>query len=80
MKPLLSPKDLAQAIGVSESSIKRWVDNGEIQATKTAGGHRRIPISEAVRFLRETRSGLVNPEAIGFDVYRELERPIGSGR
>ena len=67
MKPLLSPKDLAQAIGVSESSIKRWVDNGEIQATKTAGGHRRTPISEAVRFLRETRSGLVNPEAIGFD-------------
>ena len=42
MKPLLSPKELADAIGVSESSIKRWVDNGEIQATKTSGGHRRI--------------------------------------
>ena len=25
MKSLLSPRDLAQAIGVSESSIKRWV-------------------------------------------------------
>ena len=65
MKPLLSPRDLAQAIGVSESSIKRWVDNGEIQATKTAGGHRRIPINEAVRFLRETQATLVQPEAIG---------------
>lgn len=65
MKPLLSPRDLAQAIGVSESSIKRWVDNGQIQATKTAGGHRRIPINEAVRFLRETQAALVRPEALG---------------
>lgn len=80
MKPLLSPRDLAQAIGASESSVKRWVDNGEIQATKTAGGHRRIPINEAVRFLRETQSSLVNPEAIGLkDVASllDLEAPRG---
>ena len=81
MKPLLSPRDLADAIGVSESSIKRWVDNGEIQATKTAGGHRRIPINEAVRFLRENQSSLVNPGAIGLkDVASllDLEAPRGS--
>ena len=80
MKPLLSPKDLAEAIGVSESSIKRWVDNGEIQATKTAGGHRRIPINEAVRFLRETQAALVNPEAIGLkdvDSLLDLEASRG---
>ncbi len=65
MKPLLSPRDLAEAIGVSESSIKRWVDGGLIAATKTAGGHRRIPINEAVRFLRERQASLVSPEAIG---------------
>jgi excisionase family DNA binding protein len=65
MKPLLSPKDLADAIGVSESSVKRWVDNGVVHATKTAGGHRRIPINEAVRYLRESQSALVNPESIG---------------
>lgn len=65
MKPLLSPRDLADAIGVSESSVKRWVDNGLIPATKTAGGHRRIPVSEAVRFLRSSQSALLKPEALG---------------
>lgn len=65
MKPLLSPRDLADAIGVSESSVKRWVDGGVVLATKTAGGHRRIPISEAVRYIRETQAALVKPEAMG---------------
>lgn len=65
MKPLLSPRDLAQSIGVSESSIKRWVDDGVIQATRTAGGHRRIAASEAIRFIRESQSILVRPEVLG---------------
>ena len=30
MKRALSPKDLAAAIGVSESSLKRWADAGKI--------------------------------------------------
>lgn len=66
MKTLLSPRDLAEAIGVSESSIKRWVDDGVIQATKTAGGHRRIATPEAVRFIRESRSIVVRPDLLGF--------------
>jgi len=39
----LSPKQAAQALGVSESSIKRWCDQGTVPVVKTAGGHRRIP-------------------------------------
>lgn len=65
MKPILTPRELAKAIGVSESSVKRWVDDGSIRATKTAGGHRRIPIAEAVRFIRESQSVLVHPDIIG---------------
>ena len=65
MKSLLSPRDLAQAIGVSESSIKRWVDYGVIEATRTAGGHRRIVAAEVIRFIRESRSVLVRPEVLG---------------
>lgn len=73
MKPLLSPRDLATAIGVSESSVKRWVDNGMIRASKTAGGHRRIPVNEAVRFLRESQSTLIKPEALGLTDIASLE-------
>ncbi|MCC6995629.1 MAG: helix-turn-helix domain-containing protein [Deltaproteobacteria bacterium] len=65
MKPLLSPRELAQAIGVSESSLKRWADAGQIRVARTAGGHRRISIADAVRFIRESRVPLVAPERLG---------------
>jgi len=51
----MSPKDFAAAIGVSESSVKRWVDQGLVRAIRTAGGHRRIAPDEAARWIREHR-------------------------
>ncbi|MCG8458668.1 MAG: MerR family DNA-binding transcriptional regulator, partial [Holophagales bacterium] len=65
MKQLLSPKELASAIGVSQSSIKRWADEGLICAARTAGGHRRIHVSEAIRFVRESDIVLVRPHLLG---------------
>lgn len=61
----ISPKDFADAIGVSESSVKRWVDQGTLFAGRTAGGHRRIPREEAMRWLRENRVQLVRPDRLG---------------
>ncbi len=65
MSPIISPKELADAIGVSESSLKRWADGGLIRVTRTVGGHRRIAIGEAIRFIRSMRAPLLRPEAIG---------------
>ena len=65
MKSTLSPKELALAIGVSESSLKRWVDEGAIQAGRTSGGHRRITLAEAVRFIRETGIPIVRSDILG---------------
>jgi len=48
----VSPKMLAQVAGVSESSIKRWCDQGDIKMEKTNGGHRRITLPSATEFLR----------------------------
>jgi excisionase family DNA binding protein len=61
----LTPKQLAQATGVSESSIKRWCDLGEIATIRTPGGHRRIPLSGAIEFLRGSEHELIAPEALG---------------
>jgi excisionase family DNA binding protein len=61
---LLSPRELADALGVSESSLKRWVDAGKIVAARTDGGHRRITLQEAVRFIRETGAPLARPELL----------------
>lgn len=62
---VLTTRELAYAIGVSESSVKRWADQGIIPASRTAGGHRRIPLSAAVRFVEKTRATVVHPEVLG---------------
>jgi MerR family transcriptional regulator, light-induced transcriptional regulator len=61
----LSPRDLAAALGVSESSVKRWVDAGELDAGRTAGGHRRIALPEAVRFARAKGLSVLRPDLLG---------------
>ncbi len=65
MKTVFSPRELARAIGVSESSLKRWVDDGRLEVTRTPGGHRRIPFEAAVRFLRDNELELADPAALG---------------
>lgn len=65
MKAQVSPKQLARAIQVSESSVKRWCDQGGIVTVRTAGGHRRIAITAVLRFLRENCYELVRPEVLG---------------
>lgn len=66
MKATLSPRELAEAIGVSESSLKRWADSGRIVVSRTSGGHRRIAMAEAIRFIRENRATIVRPDILGF--------------
>jgi excisionase family DNA binding protein len=61
----LSPRQAAQAMGVSESSVKRWCDQGVIPTVRTAGGHRRIPLSAMLGFLRTGSQELVQPELLG---------------
>lgn len=61
----LSPRDLAGALGMSESSLKRWIDSGRIRASRTEGGHRRIALADALAFVRETGAPVVKPELLG---------------
>lgn len=65
MNRLLTPKQIATSIGVSESSLKRWCDQGVLTTVRTPGGHRRVRSGEVIRFLREQQYALVRPEAIG---------------
>ncbi len=71
MSQFFSPKEVALAMGVSESSLKRWVDKGLIRAEKTGGGHRRLELDAVLKFIREDGRRVADPEAIGL--------PAGTG-
>ncbi|MFQ3651272.1 MAG: helix-turn-helix domain-containing protein [Gemmataceae bacterium] len=47
----LGTREAADLLGVGESTVKRWVDNGNLPAERTLGGHRKIRVSELVRFV-----------------------------
>jgi len=50
---------------MSESSLKRWCDQGLIPTVRTAGGHRRLPVNGVLTFLRNSGYQLVHPELLG---------------
>jgi excisionase family DNA binding protein len=82
LEKLFSTADLARMWNVSESTVKRWADAGDLTCTKTPGGHRRFTLDEVSRFQRsqgfEATGRLVaagDDEAPPPELERALERP-----
>ncbi len=65
LRQLVTPKQVAQAINVSESSLKRWCDRGLLKTVRTPGGHRRVAVADVVEFLRKSGHDLVRPALLG---------------
>ncbi len=64
-QPQFSPKQIASALMVSESSVKRWCDGGAIATVRTLGGHRRVTLDGLQQFLSQSGRSLSYPEALG---------------
>lgn len=60
----LTTKKAARILGVSEASIKRWVDRGQIGASKTPGGHRRLSEEALIEFARSNQYTMARPELL----------------
>jgi molybdopterin-binding protein len=50
-RKLLKPREAAQILGISYSTLKQWLYRSKLRSVKTAGGHHRIPESELDRYL-----------------------------
>ncbi len=48
----MTTTELARLCGVSRFTVLNWTKQGKIRATRTVGKHYRIPVSEALSFLR----------------------------
>lgn len=51
MSQLLAVRDAARQLGVTYSTLKRWIHEGAVRSVKTKGGHHRIPDEEVRRLL-----------------------------
>ena len=69
-----STKEAAATLGVSHRTVQLWVENGTLQAWRTAGGHRRITV-ESVNRLVDGRRLAIAGRAPGVP-----SAPAASGR
>ncbi len=63
MNVTLSSKQVAEILGVNESSVKRWADNGMLTCHKTPGGHRKF-MKKDILFFGSKYSYEVNPSLL----------------
>lgn len=58
-----STKEAARLLGVSHRTVQLWVENGSLQAWKTAGGHRRITMESINRRVSARHDAINVPAA-----------------
>jgi len=56
------PGQVAELVGVSVDTVRRWADEGRFRTTRTAGGHRLIEGRDVARLLTERPPA---PEPVG---------------
>ena len=52
---LLTTVEVAAMLRIHPSSVRRWIERGEVEAIQLPGGRYRVPRSEVERLLRKPR-------------------------
>jgi excisionase family DNA binding protein len=78
---MLRPKEVCQRLGISYSTLSRWVSEGRIKAIRTAGNKYRIPehevkrIAEGIPTTKEIRT-IIYTRVSSSDQKNDLEKQI----
>ncbi len=50
---LVSTREAAELLAVSESTVRRWCDVGKLHTIRSPGGHRKVPINSITKLARD---------------------------
>jgi putative resolvase len=74
----MRPKEACLLLGISYSTLLRWIRGGKIKVVTTEGGRYRIPYSEVKKYLerREETRAVIYARVSSADQKEDLERQI----
>ncbi|MBI4285588.1 MAG: helix-turn-helix domain-containing protein [Chloroflexi bacterium] len=83
MEALLSISEASQVLGVSETALRQWTDEGKLKAFVTPGGHRRYSRLELKRFMSTHQKTLGIKDLVlqledTVPLHRELDRTLSN--
>jgi excisionase family DNA binding protein len=71
----------AEQLGVSESTVRRWADGGDVQSYRTPGGHRRILEDDVRRVMASAHAAPSrDTDRISDIALARVKRRISRGR
>lgn len=73
-QPSMSPREVAEWIGVSRTTVSNWIKTGKIACNKK-GSHYRIPVIEAIRFRNEYDPPNLEPIDVEYS-QKELDEQV----
>jgi excisionase family DNA binding protein len=61
---IISTKGVAEVLGVSEATVKRWADAGMLRCFRTRGGHRKFRLRDVRAFLNDEQQVVAAPAPV----------------